>query len=114
MPDRPALVCFASPTRRAAVDPDPAEIAVDGVELVIAQAEFMRISPPETLALAVLEGAARLVAYGFADLAPILNALAEAVPARAQMLREANGSKDGPPPLSAFRFGLAPAACRLN
>lgn len=114
MPDRPAPVFFASATRRAAVDPDPAEIAVDGVELLIAQAEFMRVSPPETLALAVLEGAARLVAYGFADLAPILNALAEAVPARAQMLREANGSKDGPPPLSAFRFGLAPAACRVN
>jgi hypothetical protein len=114
MPDRPAPVFFASAARRAADDPDPAEIAVDGVELVIARAEFMRVSPPETLALAVLEGVARLVAYGFADLPPILNALAEAVPARAQMLRDANGSEDDPPPLSAFRFALAPAACRVN
>jgi hypothetical protein len=99
---------------RGADDVDPAEIAMTGVELIITQAEFMRVSPPETLALAVLEGTSRLVAYGFADLAPILNALAEAVPARAQMLRDANGSKDGPPPLWAFRFGLAPAACRVN
>ena len=110
MPDRPAPVFFTSAARRAADCLDPAEIAVEGVELLIAQAEFMGVSPPETLALTVLEGVARLVAYEFSDLTPILNALAEAVPTRAQMLRDANGSKDGPPPLSVFRFALAPAA----
>jgi hypothetical protein len=114
MPDRPAPVYFASVSRTTTDGLDPAELAVEGIELLIAAAEFRRTSAPETLALAVLEGVARLVAYQFSDLAPILNALAEAVPARAQMLRDANGSKDGPPPLAAFRFALAPAACRVN
>jgi hypothetical protein len=110
----PALHPFGPESARNDT-PDPGSIAEEIFSELVERCRRLGVDPGDTAGLLVVDLVASLEAYARAPVAITLAVLAQAAPARAQLLRDANERGEPRPPLNVCKItALAPAACRYH